>query len=191
VSVPLRVGGRGRLADGAVVTWSVAEGVRGRRWRASVADRDALRAILLLELDGDGHPVKLELATAAGLLTVHPEPDGVLHGNVVTAAGIGPITVPFGAVLTLDIEGLPISVAAACHRLARSVGVGEGIERPLVRIGLDLSVRTTVARLRRRTADAWTIDGRPLAVDARGVVVLDEAHEWPLEADRRGVDPVE
>jgi len=43
VSTPLRVGGRGSDLDGAVVTWSVAEGRRGRRWREVV---DAFRATL-------------------------------------------------------------------------------------------------------------------------------------------------
>lgn len=186
---PLRVGGRGRLADGALVTWSVAEGIRGRRWRASVADGDELRAIALLEVDVDGRPTKLELATPTGLLTVHPEPDAVLHGNVVTALGIRPISVPVGTSFGIDVEGLPVPAAVACHGLAGSVGVGEGIELHVVRIGLDLSVRSEVAQVRRLAAGEWTIDGVRVAVDDRGVVAFDDGEEWPLEADDAGAAP--
>jgi hypothetical protein len=190
VTEPLRLAGRGRLLDGGLVTWSLAEGIRGRRWRATLGDGGRLRAALLLEVAVDGRPMKLELATPVGLLTVHPEPDGVLHGNVVTAAGVGPIDVPFGGALALDVERLPIGAAVACHGLAGSVGVGEGIELPVVRLGHDLSVRSSVARVGRRAPGAWTIDGAPLDLDARGVVVLGEAHEWPLETAGEGVDPV-
>jgi hypothetical protein len=186
MSAPLRVGGRGRLADGADVTWSVAEGARGRRWRASLIDGDELRLAMLLEVDLHGRPAKLELATPAGLLTAHPEPDGVLHGNVVTTAGIGPIRLPVGADIVLDVERLPIGAAVACHRLAASVGVGEGIDLDVVRIGLDLAVRRATARVERRGSGAWAIDGDPLELDERGVPVLTGGEEWPLEDDDDG-----
>jgi hypothetical protein len=183
VSGPLRVGGHGRLTDGALVTWSVADGARGRRWRASLADGTELRVIMLLEVELDGRPTKLELATPTGLLTAHPEPDGVLHGNVVTAGGIGPIRLPVGGDIVLDVERLPIGAAVACHRLAGRIGVGEGVELAVVRIGLDLAVRRATARVERRGSGAWAIDGDPLELDERGVPVFADGEEWPLEAD--------
>ena len=84
----LRQAGHGRAPDGSIVTWSVAEGRRGRRWREVVRAGEGIRSSLLLELDPDGRFSHLELSTAAGLLTLHPEPDGTLHGNAVTAEGI-------------------------------------------------------------------------------------------------------
>ena len=47
-----------------------------------------VRSSLLLELDPDGRFSHLELSTAAGLLTLHPEGDGTIHGNAVTTAGL-------------------------------------------------------------------------------------------------------
>ena len=84
----LRRAGRGRVADGTDVTWSVAEGRRGRRWREVRTREEGIVARLLLETDPDGRFAHLELSTAAGLLTLHPEGDGTLHGNAVTADGV-------------------------------------------------------------------------------------------------------
>jgi hypothetical protein len=84
----LRVAGTGRSPDGASVTWSVAEGRRGRRWREAVVRDRAVVHSLLLELDPDGRFAHLELTTPAGLLTLHPEGNGTIHGNAVTGAGI-------------------------------------------------------------------------------------------------------
>ncbi len=62
----LRRAGTARLADGATLTWSLADGSRGRRWRA-VATRDgSITHSLLLEVDLDGRPARLELTTPDG-----------------------------------------------------------------------------------------------------------------------------
>jgi hypothetical protein len=86
----LRRAGAGETPDGRHVTWSVAEGRRGRRWREVLATPGgrSIESSLLLELDPDGRFSHLELSTAAGLLTLHPEGDGTLHGNAVTSRGI-------------------------------------------------------------------------------------------------------
>ena len=60
---------------------------RGRQARPALAGDDpadgaGLRHALLLETAPDGSFSHLELATPAGLLTLHPEGDGTLHGNV-------------------------------------------------------------------------------------------------------------
>ena len=111
---PVRLAGWGRRGD-ATVTWTVAEGRRGRRWRESVARGDALGHALLLETGTDGRFSHLELATTGGLLTLHPEPDGTLHGNRVATGGdaVQPIAgLPFGPSAVLVVTGSPISVAA-------------------------------------------------------------------------------
>ena len=89
MSAPLRSGGRATLPNGATIVWSVAEGSRGRRWRESVTDEGGLVRSLLLEVTGGGRPARLELTSAAGLLTLHPATDQAeIHGNVVTPTGI-------------------------------------------------------------------------------------------------------
>ena len=68
--------GRARLQDGSLLLWSIAEGRRGARWRASTRRDGRLLSDLLLEVGHDGRPGRLEIATPAGLLTLHPEADG-------------------------------------------------------------------------------------------------------------------
>ena len=103
------------VADGATVTWSVAEGSRGRRWREVVATGEAVQHSLLLETSPDGRFSHLELARAGGLWTFHPEGDGSLHGNAVER------DVPevrhvvgwaFGPDDLMLVEGSPLSAAA-------------------------------------------------------------------------------
>ena len=88
----LRRAGVGELPDGSVVTWSVAEGARGRRWRWTIAAPTGLRHAGLVELDRDGRIARLELETTDGMLTLHPDGDGrSAHGNVVRAHGVEPV----------------------------------------------------------------------------------------------------
>ena len=161
----LRRAGHGRVADGSTVTWSVAEGSRGRRWREAVTagQGSAIRSSLLLELEPDGRFSHLELSTAAGLLTLHPESDGSLHGNVVGSDGIRHIRgVPWQPDDVVEIEGSIVSAVAA---RARSAGGG-------VRIGLDLSITRT---------DRVALG--PIAADALGLPELDSGTTWPLEEE--------
>jgi hypothetical protein len=146
------------------VTWSVAEGRRGRRWREVVGTGEGIRSSLLLELDTDGRFSHLELSTAAGLLTLHPEGDGTLHGNVVTARGIEHIRgLPWARDTAIDLDGS--SVCAA-------IGASRDLDgRDALRIGLDLSLSRIHASFR---PEAATLDGLPN---------LDGGVEWPLEED--------
>ena len=68
----MRLAGALGLADGAWLTWSVADGRRGRRWRAVSTLAGAITHALLLEVDLAGRPARLELTTPAGMLTLHP-----------------------------------------------------------------------------------------------------------------------
>jgi len=161
----LRRAGHGRDAMGALVTWSVAEGRRGRRWREVVADGEAVRSSLLLELDADGRFSHLELSTAAGLLTLHPEADGTLHGNAVTADGIRHVAgLAWDRDRAISVRGSAICLAAERRRDGTRA-------RSWLMIDLDLRLET-VDRVARPT---WQV------VDAEGLPVLVDAESWPLE----------
>jgi hypothetical protein len=154
----LRRGGRGRLQDGSAVTWSVAEGARGRRWRWTVAGEDGLRSSGLLERDIDDRFARLELATAGGLLTFHPDRDGrEAHGNVLTRDGVGPIAVDWDPGWGIGFADDPFGSA---------IGGWSGF-------GLIVD-----PRIPWRWGEA-DIDVLPL--DDRRVPVLDDPAEWPLE----------
>jgi hypothetical protein len=156
----LRRAGHGRALDGATVTWSVAEGRRGRRWREVVATGEGIRSSLLLELDPDGRFSHLELSTAAGLLTLHPEGDGTLHGNRVTADGVYHLRRPWDPSTMVVVEGSTVCVAAASRG---------GPAHGWLRIRGDLGLEPA----------SDPIDA--VAVDPDGLPVLDGGGTWPLE----------
>jgi hypothetical protein len=184
----LRRGGRGRQADGALLTWSIAEGGRGRRWRATTIVDGILHQALVLETDGARRPQRLEVASNAGLLTLHPDHDErELHGNVVTPDGIRHLRFEWSARHELVAAGMSLVAVAGAWRLGGEVGVGEGSERPAVVVGADLACVPGEVRFERLDGRAWRVraggfesvvtcepDGRP---------GLDDADEWPLEED--------
>lgn len=110
----LRRAGRLDAGGGETVLWSVAEGRRGRRWRSLRCDAAGAVVIdLLLEVDPGGGWTRLELATAAGMLTLHPEPDGrSVHGNVVTEGGVVPVALPWSPDHRLLLPHEPVAAAA-------------------------------------------------------------------------------
>jgi hypothetical protein len=158
----LRRAGHGRAPDGSAVIWSVAEGRRGRRWREVVSTGEGIRSSLLLELDPDGRFSHLELSTAAGLLTLHPEGDGTLHGNRVTAVGVHHLRSPWDPSTVVLVEGSSVCIAAAPR---------PGPARRWLRIRRDLGLEPT----------SDPIDS--IAVDADGLPVLDGGATWPLELE--------
>jgi hypothetical protein len=159
----LRRGGHGRAPDGSIVTWTVAEGRRGRRWREVVVVGEGIRSSLLHELDPDGRFSHLELSTAAGLLTLHPEGDGTLHGNVVTTSGVGHVVgVPWNPDTAVVLEGSTVCLAAAERQV-------DG--RGWLQITLDLHLRPMTGPL------------PEVAVDADGLPVLDAGGTWLLERE--------
>jgi hypothetical protein len=156
----LRRAGTGALEDGSVVTWSVAEGARGRRWRWTLASGTELRHAGLVELDRDGRFGRLELETAQGMLTLHPDTDRrSAHGNVVRPGAVEPVEVAWSDDDELAIEDDPFGSAVAGWR-------GRGWV-----VGLDLHLRPEVG------------GGAPaLELDERGVPRLGDPREFPLEA---------
>jgi len=110
----LRRAGRLDLGGGETVLWSVAEGRRGRRWRSARRDANGvLLADLLLEVDSAGRWTRLELASAGGILTLHPEPDDTaVHGNVVTERGVVPLVFGWSPGHCLVVAGEPVAAVA-------------------------------------------------------------------------------
>jgi hypothetical protein len=160
----LRRAGSGGAPDGATVIWSVAEGRRGRRWREVVGDGGGgVRSSLLLELDSDGRFSHLELSTAAGLLTLHPEVDGTLHGNAITRGGLAHVR---GRAWDRD-RAIALEGSIVCHAAAR--GPDGSMPAAALRIGLDLSLTDEPAAF------------RPELVDLDGLPRLHGGVTWPLE----------
>lgn len=156
----LRRAGSGWLDDGSVVAWSVAEGARGRRWRWTIATDTGLRHAGLIELDPDGRFGRLELETGEGMLTLHPDSDRrSAHGNIVRPDGVTPVEIAWSDADALAIDGDPFGSAVAAWR-------GRGWIA-----GPDLALRP---------ADGD--DAPALGRDERGVPVLIDGREWPLEA---------
>ena len=169
----LRRAGRGVLPDGSNVTWSMAEGRRGRRWRESRTVGEGIVSSLLLETGADRRFAHLELSTAAGLLTLHPEGDGTLHGNSVTDAGVAHVVAvawPDDSVLL--VEGSVVASAAAAWQTGPDARDDE--ERACVIVRLDLGL------------DTASIGGKTLAqvdADTDGLPLLTDGHTWELELE--------
>jgi hypothetical protein len=191
----VRRAGTGRLPGGRRLTWTVADGIRGRRWRAITTSADGrLVTSLLLETAPGGAVVRLELASAAGLLTLHPDPgQATLHGNVVRRSGIEHVALPWSAGHVLVVGASPVTGAVAAASLAGHIGTGEGSGVPAVEVGEDLSIRRATWRAARVGERRWRLlaaDGGPavtVELDGDGVPAgLEDAEGWPLERADRG-----
>lgn len=203
MSAVVRRAGRVRRSNGKELVWSVADGTRGRRWRAMTTRDGHLLAAMLLEVSIEGRPTRLELAAATGLLTLHPEPPDELHGNLVTPTGVHHLAFPWSDGHELAIDRLPIAGAVTARRLASTTTVGEGRIVPVVRVTDDLDVDEGVRRFVRLTESDWRIEAgdetRMLTIDERGLPVWTvdprrdpaaeagetsgETDDWPLELD--------
>ena len=185
----VRRAGSGRLLDGRRLTWTVADGSRGRRWRSTTIDADGrLVLALLVEVAPDGTLAKLEAAAPSGLLTLHPEGE-TLHGNLAGPAGIEHVRRPFGTGWAMLVDASPIPLAVVAHGLGSRVPVRVGTELLGVAVGDDLRLRDLRASAERVGDRAWRIatdsDVGPLRIvlDAEGVPVLDAGRSWALEQD--------
>ncbi len=188
MSHPLRRAGSGRDAAGALLTWTVAEGRRGRRWREVRVVDGSVAGSLLLETSADGRFAHTEYATAAGLLTLHPEGDGTLHGNVVTRDGVAHVVgLPWPSDAVVLVAGSTIGAAAVVHGLGHGgggVAPGTAMALEAVVVGADLALASRSIDVA-RTADgaAWRVDGVEVALDSEGLPVLADGRSWPLEQD--------
>jgi hypothetical protein len=143
---------------------------------------------LLLETHPDGRVTKLELTTAAGLLTLHPE-GAMLHGNVARPTGLEHVALPWPERGLLLVVETPATAAAAARLLDPQVGAGEGRTLAGVRIGVDLAVTPTTFRVARLAAQRWvfvvaaTGDALAVDVDDDGIPLLADRDSWPLELE--------
>lgn len=188
MSEVVRRAGRAGQADGSVLLWSVADGRRGRRWRFALVRDGRSVSSTLLEVSPAGRPVRLELTTSRGLLTLHPGAGGGLHGNAVTPAGVRHLRFAWSDEHELAVDDGPITNAVTAHRLAASTAAGEGRTVAVVAVGLDLAIREGVRTFHRLDTAAWRIDGEDepvtMAIDAHGIPRWSgDAEEWLLELD--------
>jgi hypothetical protein len=179
----VRWAGWGRTAAGETVWWSVAEGRRGRRWREAVVTDGGLRHSLLLETSPDGRFSHLELSTPAGLLTLHPEGDGALHGNALVAGGLRHVeALPWDPDGLVMLDGSPVARATAAHLLARTNAPDTPGRRRVLRISGDLDLASGIEDLKPLGDGGWRPVGGPdIIADALGLPILLDALSWPLE----------
>lgn len=172
----VRLAGHGLRADGAAVTWTIADGRKGRRWRESVMRDGHLVHSLLYETDSDRRFSHLELAAPFGLVTLHPEGDDTLHGNIVRVGGVEHVVgLPFEPGSVLLVAGSPIAEAAIGWASERG-GHGEPARVITLDPG-DLSLRSASAAL----AAAALPAGPPGTIDPDGVPHLRDGATWALE----------
>jgi hypothetical protein len=182
---PTRVAGWGSGPDGTIVTWTVAEGGKGRRSREVIARGPDVVHALLYETDPSGRFSHLELARGDGLWTFHPEGDGTLHGNHVSpAGGVRHIAgLPFGADHVLLVEGSIITAAAIAWPHATEEPLLTEVPGVVVTGGGDLQERPAI-RVQRLADGRWQVgEERPVEIDRAGTPVLDDGQTWPLELD--------
>jgi hypothetical protein len=158
----VRLAGKLTLADGASLTWSVADGARGRRWRAVATADGSISEALLLEVDGTGRPARLELTTPAGMLTLHPSLDQrEIHGNVVatTGEGVRPLAFGWGPEFEFELEvvGRPLATAVALSRRRSTMAPGASVEVDVLLIGPSLEVVVGRRRLQRLSESRWRV----------------------------------
>jgi len=181
----MRIGGRASLPSGEIVTWSIADGRRGRRWReVTVRDGHVARS-LAIETDPGGRVVRLEISTPAGLLTLHPDGDtAVLHGNVVTPDGIRHLTMGEGMVF---VPGSPAAAAIALRALSTRFTTGETQRIELIRIDDGLDPAGEGWDVTRTDAQTWRLvraangETQSVGLDEDWLVELEGEVRWPLE----------
>lgn len=187
---PLRRAGRGTDASEAEIVWTVSEGRRGRRWREVRSGPHGVITSLLLETDATGRISHVEISTAAGLLTLHPEADGTLHGNIVGERGIEHVEgLAWRDEAVVLLEGSLIARAAAIRTAAiGSAAIGtagpESTLMPALHVDLHLQTRLHDVRITRDEGGRWLVGDEPaLRVDPDGLPVLDGGSTWALERE--------
>lgn len=175
----LRRAGQATLPGALVLLWSVAEGRRGHRWRASTRDETgAVLDDLLLEVEPGGRLTRLELTTTAGQLTLHPEPDErSAHGNVVTPEGIRHLALSWTPGRRVELPWSPIADAV----LVADLGGTGARDLAVATIGRDLAPRLRSISVTGHGSGRWLLDGRWVEVDDDGLPQLAGGWAWPLE----------
>ncbi len=186
MSAPRRIAAHERDSRSRDVVWTAADGRNGRRWRELAVDAAGHARSLLLETDGQGAWQRLEISGADGLLTLHPEGDGSIHGNIASRTGVRHISLGKLKPPRVDVAGSLVVEAALCWSLARQMRLGESRVLQVASVSEPVSVSLAELTIERRTTATWELrDG-----DRRRLVELDEtglpvahvgAEHWPLE----------
>jgi hypothetical protein len=165
--------------------WSVAEGSRGRRWREVRNAGHAVASSLLLETDPGGRFSHLELSTPSGLLTLHPEGDGTLHGHAIVSDGVEHVEgLAWDADGIVLLEGSTVCRAAAAAALGASLAAGSSKGHLAVVIPATLWLEVKPIRVERVDARTWQFGGEePFSLDRRELPDLRGGEIWPLERD--------
>jgi hypothetical protein len=187
VSQPPRVAAHERDSLGRDVTWTVAEGRHGRRWRELAIDATGAARSLTLETDSHGAWERLEIAGGGGLLSLHPESNGSIHGNVASRTGVRHLAIGVVKPPRVDVPGSLVAEAALCWSMARHVRVGERRTISVASVSEPSSVGLVELSVDRRTTGTWELhDGdrrRLVEIDDVGLPVAHVgAERWPLEA---------
>lgn len=190
MTAPLRLAGRAPTPERGWITWTVADGRRGRRWRTVTERKGQVVSSALLEVDPDGRFAKLELAVPVGLLTLHPEGDQ-LHGNAVDRDGVRHLAYAWSPEHSLEIDGLSVAAVITIGRLSTMVPIGEGRTLRSVTVAMDLGVTEGERRFVRVSQRTWRIEGgaetREVSLDERGLPEWGAgAVEWPLDLHPHG-----
>jgi hypothetical protein len=145
----------------------------------------------VLEVDDAGRPARLEIASVAGVLTLHPEPSGGLHGNVVTPTGVRHLALDWSDAHEIAVDRSPIATSVIVHRLSGFVPVGQGRDVEVAVVTENLEVKPGTRRFERISDTTWRIEGgerpRSLSIDERGIPTWPDgdgdAIEWALELE--------
>jgi len=186
VSPQRRVAARERDARNRDVVWTAADGRDGRRWRELATDAAGIVRSLVLETDSQGGWKRLEISSRDGLLTLHPEGDGSIHGNIAARTGVQHLSLGKLKPPRVDVPGSLVVEAALCWSMTRQLRVGERRAIPVATVGEPAVVSMSEITVERRTTATWELhDG-----DRRRLVELDDdglpvahvgAEHWPLE----------
>lgn len=191
----VRLAGHATDRLGRAVTWTIADGERGRRWREVATDAagvagDAADAAgsrsLTLETGHAGQWLRLEIAAPSGLLSLHPDRDGRIQGNVATADGVRHLSLGVLTPPLVDIRDSLVGETALCRALERLVAPGEGSGVRVVRVGAALEVAIYDVGVTRHDARTWELrdsEGtREITMGDLGTPSDGESGtRWPLE----------
>jgi hypothetical protein len=140
---------------------------------------------LLLETDPAGRFTHLELSTPSGLLTLHPEADGTLHGHAIVSDGVEHVAgLAWDADAVAMVEGSTVCRLAAVAALVdtMAIGVSKGHLAAVIPPTLWLEVKPI--RIERIDPTVWRFGvEEPFTVDGRGLPLLRGGEIWPLERD--------
>jgi hypothetical protein len=195
----VRQAGHGVDRLGRAVTWTIADGERGRRWREVTAGAAgeatespagepaaSLAHAVTIETGHAGQWVRLEVAAPAGLLSLHPDRDGSINGNVVSETGVRHIALGVVEPPLVDVRDSLVAETALCRALERLVAAGEGITVSVVRVSPSLDVAVGELQVMRQDGRTWELTDdagiRTISMGDRGApVTADAGAKWPLE----------